>query len=95
MRKRKIGAIVILRKRKKEKKKGEKKIMFNKLEFKAAVVENGKTMADVAKYLNINEATLSRKVNGITEFSREEIQKICEFLKLDSPVDIFFAKELT
>ena len=32
--------------------------MFNKLKFKAAVVENGKTMADVAKYLNINEATL-------------------------------------
>ena len=95
MRKRKIGAIVILRKRKKEKKKGEKKIMFNELKFKAAVVENGKTMADVAKYLNINEATLSRKVNGITEFSREEIQKMCKVLKLDSPVDIFFAKELT
>ena len=94
MRKRKIGAIVILRKRKK-KKEGREKIMFNKLKFKAAVVENGKTMADVAKYLNINEATLSRKVNGITEFSREEIQKICEFLNLESPVDIFFAKELT
>ena len=54
--------------------------MFNKLKFKAAVVENGKTMADVAKYLNINEATLSRKLNGITEFSREEIKRKLYFI---------------
>lgn len=69
--------------------------MFDKLKFKAAVVGKGKTMAEVAKYLNINESTLYRKVNGETEFSRQEIQSICSFLKLESPIDIFFAKELT
>lgn len=65
--------------------------MFNKLKFKAAVIERGKSMTDVAKHLKINNSTLYRKMNGTSEFSREEIQKICEFLKLESPIDIFFA----
>ncbi len=65
--------------------------MFNKLKFKATVIERGKTMSDVAEYLNINESTLYRKVNGYSEFSRDEIQKICILLELESPVDIFFA----
>ena len=64
--------------------------MFNKLKFKAAVIESGKTIADVAEYLNINESTLYRKINGTSEFSRDEIQNV--FLKLDSPLEIFFAK---
>lgn len=66
--------------------------MFNKLKFKVAVVERGKTMSDVAKCLKINESTLYRKINGTSEFSRDEIQAICIFLKLDSPVDIFFCR---
>lgn len=66
--------------------------MFNKLKFKAAVIESRKTIADVAEYLNINESTLYRKINGTSEFSRDEIQNICVFLKLDSPLEIFFAK---
>ena len=69
--------------------------MFNKLKFKAAVIESGKTIADVAEYLKINESTLYRKINGTSEFSRDEIQNICMFLKLDSPLEIFFANELT
>ncbi len=69
--------------------------MFNKLKFKAAVIESGKTMADVAEYLNINESTLYRKINGTSEFSRDEIQNICIFLHLDSPVEIFFAENIT
>lgn len=69
--------------------------MFNKLKFKAAVVENGKTIADVAEYLEINESTLYRKINGTSEFNRDEIQNICIFLHLDSPVEIFFAENIT
>lgn len=69
--------------------------MFNKLKFKATMVEKGKTMSELAKYLKINESTLYRKINGVSEFSRDEIQEICCFLDLDSPVDIFFAKKLT
>lgn len=69
--------------------------MFNKLKFKAAVIEKGKTIADVAEYLGINESTLYRKINGTSEFSRDEIQNICAFLELDSPLEIFFANKLT
>ncbi len=69
--------------------------MFNKLKFKAAVVESGKTISDVAKYLKISDSTLYRKINGISEFSRDEIQNICIYLKLDSPVEIFFANKIT
>ena len=69
--------------------------MFNKLKFKAAVIERGKTISSVAEYLKINESTLYRKINGVSEFSREEIQNICLFLDLDSPLEIFFANELT
>lgn len=90
---RKCCAILFLRKRKNSK--GEKVRLFNKLKFKAAVVENGKTIGDVAEYLKINESTLYRKINGTSEFSRDEIQNICVFLHLDSPVEIFFAEKLT
>ncbi len=89
---RKSCVIVFLRKCKK---KGEQGTLFNKLKFKAAVVENGKTIADVAEYLEINESTLYRKINGTSEFNRDEIQNICIFLHLDSPVEIFFAENIT
>lgn len=69
--------------------------MFNKLKFRAAIIERGKTMGDVAKMLEINEATLSRKTNGVSDFSREEIQKICEYLNLESPMEIFFDNRFT
>lgn len=77
-----------------QKRRKEKK-MFNKLKFKAAVIERGKTIGDVAKFLDISESTLYRKINGASEFSRDEIQNICIFLKLDSPLEIFFANEIT
>jgi len=48
----------------------------------------------VAEYLNINESTLYRKINGTSEFSRDEIQNICVFLKLDSPLEIFLQNNL-
>lgn len=69
--------------------------MFNKLKFRAAIMEKGKTMGDVAKMLGINEATLWRKTNGTSDFNREEIQRICEYLDLESPMEIFFGDQLT
>ena len=59
------------------------------------MVEKGKTISELAKYLEINESTLYRKINGVSEFNWNEIQKICYFLDLDSPIDIFFTKNLT
>lgn len=48
--------------------------MFNRDLFRAKIVENGKTMKDAAAAIGCSEAALSRKVNGISDFTRNEIQ---------------------
>ncbi len=69
--------------------------MFNYKRFKAALILSGRTMKDVSNALKINEATLYRKCHGKSEFTRREIQEICKYLDLDSPVGVFFDEELT
>lgn len=69
--------------------------MFNKKAFQLAVVSADMTYEDVAKAIGINVSTLYRKAHGKSEFTRSEIQKICDVLKIDSPMDIFFDNELT
>lgn len=68
--------------------------MFDKNLFRAAVVAKGKTMSDVADEIHVSNATMSKKVNGHSEFTRKEIQEICDFLEVDDPVPIFFAERL-
>lgn len=69
--------------------------MFNKKAFQLAVVSADMTYEDVAKAIGINSSTLYRKTTGQSEFTRSEIQKICEVLQIESPMDIFFTTELT
>ena len=59
------------------------------LEYK--MKENGKSILDMCKMLGISRSAFYRKCNGKSEFTQSEIQKIVVYLKLDSPVDIFFA----
>ena len=54
--------------------------------------ENGKTFSDMYKMLGISRSTYYRKRNGKSEFTHGEICKIVDYLKLQSPVDIFFAQ---
>lgn len=54
--------------------------------------ENGKTISDMYKMLGISRSTYYRKRNGKSEFTHGEICKIVDYLKLQSPVDIFFAR---
>lgn len=68
--------------------------MFNKNEFMAQLVRNGKTIKDIAGYLGINEATVYRKINADGNFTRREINKLIQFLDIDDPKFIFFADEL-
>lgn len=63
---------------------------LNARKLKARLVELGKTMKQLADYLGMNITTLSRKVNGQSEFTRSEIEKTCEFLELETPLEIFF-----
>ena len=48
--------------------------MFNKDHFQAKYIEHGLNAAAVAKIMGINPATLSRKMNGESDFTRNEIQ---------------------
>lgn len=65
--------------------------MFDKNKFKACIVAAGKTAKDVAVILGINESTLYRKIANNGAFSREEIQKMSDYLHIENPHDIFFA----
>lgn len=57
------------------------KIDSNKL--KGARVTKGKTQADVAKLLNIDNTTYAKKENGDSEFRLREAYLIAEFLEAD------------
>lgn len=48
--------------------------MFDKNHFQAKYIEHGLNSTDIAKIMGINPATLSRKVNGESDFTRNEIQ---------------------
>lgn len=68
--------------------------MFNKNKLRAKVIEKGFTMKQIAEVLRINEVTLYRKINGTSDFTRKEIQKLKEILKLDAKTteEIFFTE---
>ncbi len=69
--------------------------MFDKRRFRAAVALKGMTLAEVAKELEIDTATLYRKMNGYSDFYRGEIQALCKILDLKDAESIFFAENIT
>lgn len=68
--------------------------MFDVRKFKAQLIVKGVTNKMLAERLNINESTLYRKINADGDFSREEINIMIEYLEIDNPSEIFFAKKL-
>lgn len=53
--------------------------------------EKGKSISDMYIMLGISRSAFYRKCNGKSEFTQSEMQKIVEYLNLNSPVEIFFA----
>lgn len=70
--------------------------MFDAFKFKAKVVENRKTLESVAREMGVNYSTLYKKMYGISDFTREEIQKLKSILNMsaDDVTSIFFCDEL-
>lgn len=68
--------------------------MFNERKFRAQMVLQGVSMKTLASELDINEATLYRKIKDNGAFTRNEINKMIVFLQITDPKDIFFAEEL-
>lgn len=71
--------------------------MFNRNAFRGKVIAEGMTLSELASKIGISSATLSRKMQGESDFTRREIQSIRVILRLttDEADAIFFAKELT
>ena len=59
-----------------------------KLEYEMKV--RNVTIDEMCETLGISRSAFYRKCRGITEFTREEIQQIMDYLHLESPMDIFF-----
>jgi transcriptional regulator with XRE-family HTH domain len=79
-------------------KKGEKRMEENTIYdysiLKGKIVEKIGSRRELAEKLGINETTLSNKLNNKTDFSREEMKKICKIL--DEPlikiIEYFFTE---
>lgn len=69
--------------------------MVNTNLLKSTIVKNGLTIGKVAKEMDVHQSTLSRKINGISEFDCQEIIDICKILKIANPIPFFFGSELT
>lgn len=59
--------------------------------LKGVIVSRGKTQEDVAKYIDIAPKTFYSKMKKKV-FGSDEIEKMIEYLDIDDPVSIFFAK---
>lgn len=70
--------------------------MLDKNKLYGKIRAHGLTLENVARFLGINAATLSRKVNGRSDFTRNEIEMLRRKLSLtaDELQAIFFAQEL-
>ena len=69
--------------------------MFDRKAFERLIFERGVKKKAVADALGIRPSTLYRKMSGTLDFTRSEIQKCCEFFKVDDLNYIFFAKEVS
>ncbi len=67
----------------------------NKL--KGKIIEKGYSMKSFSSAVGISAVSLYRKMKGIREFDRDEIEKIVELLSLENEqiVEIFFNKKVS
>ncbi len=67
--------------------------MFDRDLFNYYIARAKQTKSSVAAHLNIDVATLYRKSTGVSEFTRDEIQKLKDFLNLtdSEAMRVFFA----
>ena len=63
---------------------------MNKALLEYKMKENGKSIGNMCEMLGISRSAFYRKCTRKSEFTQSEIQKIVTYLKLDSPMEIFF-----
>lgn len=57
--------------------------------------KKGRSIQEMCSMLDMSRSAFYRKCNGISEFTQGEIQKIVDFLELNSPMGIFFAEKVS
>lgn len=57
--------------------------------------KKGISVNQLCKALNISKSAFYRKCNGTSEFTRNEIQQIVDYVGLDSPMGIFFKEKVS
>ena len=68
--------------------------MLDRQRLKSVMVLNGKTQEDVAEHLGMSRKTFYlRMKKGV--FGSDEIDMMVDYLKIDDPMAIFFAKKVT
>lgn len=68
---------------------------MDKQALQAAIVSRGLTAEKLSKAIGISKSAFSKKINGKSEFTLGEIQRIVEVLALESPIPIFFAQKVS
>lgn len=62
--------------------------------LKGLIVQNRKTQEDVAKYIGMTPKTFYlRMKKGV--FGSDEIEKMIDYLNIEDPTSVFFAKNVT
>lgn len=71
--------------------------MFNEKLFRMTLLREGISLQQISELLGINLVTLYRKMKGNSDFYRDEVQQICDYLHLDlkEKEDIFFDLKIT
>lgn len=62
------------------------------LKLRAATIENGLTLNDLAAGMEITRQALTNKLAGVTQFTLKEMLAACNLLKAD--IDIFYDPKL-
>lgn len=70
---------------------------MNRNKLLGKIKENGFTIETVAHLTGMSLSTLSRKLNGHVEFTRDEINAISDALKMSNEdlLDIFFNEKVS
>lgn len=64
-----------------------------KLEYE--MKSRGITVEELCSAIDMSRSAFYRKCRGISEFTITEIQKIVDYIGLDSPMGIFFAEKVS
>lgn len=68
---------------------------MDKFKLEYEMKSRGVTIEKLCSDLEISRSAYYRKVNGKTQFTLDEIQRIVKYLQLDSPMGIFFADKVS